>query len=165
MICYQDTNDPIKCNFCNSSEDCEHLLALYDETFNSIEGGILIESDTIEILLSNFFIDLIKLKGFSSPLKLLKNDLIADIWNEIVISKDCYLVDGDFDESEFYLPNHYRYMFDKLEEIIYPEYAEFEGGPGQSSLYKVFYTDKSSDVIAKLEQLIAVEIHTIRIAL
>ncbi len=40
------------------------------------------------------------------------------------------------DESEFYFANHYRYMF-----------------------------DKSSDLVTKLEQLIASEIDTLRIAL
>jgi hypothetical protein len=158
MICYQDTNVPVKCPFCNSSDQCEHLLAIYDVTFDSIEGGVLIENDTIEDLLSKFFIDIIKTKGFSFNINVLKNELISDIWEELVISKEYYLIDGKFDETEFYLPSHFKYLFDKLDEIIYPEYGEYEGGPGQSSFYKIYYTDNAVDIIGQLNQLIENEI-------
>ncbi len=77
MICYEDTEDPIECNYCKSTDHCEHLLAIYDETFDSIEGGILAEDDSIKQILSSFFVDLIKLKGFVSPLKILN----YCVWN------------------------------------------------------------------------------------
>ena len=158
MICYEDTEDPIECSYCKSTEECEHQLAIYDETFDSIEGGLMADNDSIKLILSSFFVDLIKLKGFVSPLKMIKNNLLVDLWDEIVWSKECFLVDGNFDETAFDLPSHYKYMFDKLEEIVSPEYGEFEGGPGQSSSYKVYYTDNPSESIKNLEQLVSSEI-------
>ncbi len=162
MICYEDTEDPIVCSYCKSTEECEHQLAIYDETFDSIEGGILADNDSIKLILTSFFVDLIKLKGFVSPLKMLKNDLIVDLWDEIVWSKEWYFVDGNFDETAFDLPSHNKYMFDKLEEIVSPEYGEFEGGPGQSSSYKVYYTDNPSESIKNLEQIVSSEIDKLR---
>jgi hypothetical protein len=162
MICYEDTEDPIECSYCKSTEECEHQLAIYDETFDSIEGGIMADNDSIELILTSFFVDLIKLKGFVSPLKLLKNKLLVDLWDEIVWSKEWYLVDGNFDETAFDLPSHNKYMFDKLEEIVSPEYGEFEGGPGQSSSYNVYYTDNPTEAIHKLEQLVSSEIAILR---
>lgn len=159
MIYYINTEDQIECIYCKSVDSCEHLFAVYDETFDALEGGFLYNDNRVEEILRYFFISVINSYGLFNNLKFLKCNEVNDIWNEILEYSDYYMDENTFIESDFSLPSINRYMFQKLDDINLPEYGEFEGGPGQSSAYNVYYSDKPQQLADTLINSIKTELN------
>lgn len=165
MVNYPYSEDAVQCPYCNSEDSCEHLFASYDKTFNSLEGGFLYDNDAIKEVLSTFFVSIIEKYG------LIDSDHFSDypelgfIWDEIIENEDDYCNEDKFDKDYFYLLNFNSYLLEKLDVILMPEFGEFEGGPGQSSEYHIYYTDKPQEVLLELCKSITAELENITLAI
>ena len=87
------------------------------------------------------------------------------IWDEIIENEDDYCNEDKFDKDYFYLPDYNSYLLEKLDVILMPEFGEFEGGPGQSSEYLIYYTDKPQEVLHELCKSIKAELKNITLAI
>jgi hypothetical protein len=143
MVTYQDSEIPITCPFCDSENVCNHLLALFNVTDNLVEGGYLMEKLVLENELKKYFLLQIEKMGSPDPSISFKNDEIKSIWEELLYQEGCHY-NEETNEWELDLPNINLFVFECLENLIIPEIGEFEGGPGGSSYYKIFYTDDIS---------------------
>jgi hypothetical protein len=130
------------CPYCEKY-DCNHLLAHYDETFNELQGGYFDKVNEHDKKMVGFFNEYLNEFDFTDSLKGINNSELGYVWDDIYADR----MSVDFnEETETYdvdsiCPNSNRFIFTLLEDICYPEYTEFEGGPGQSSSYKVFYSE------------------------
>jgi hypothetical protein len=138
MITYRESEEPITCPYCESEENCDHLFALYDETFDSIDGGYIYDRPEFDHLLSEFILAQLA-KNDPKSLKIdFEYTPLRDLWEEIIEEERC-VFDEETKQWELDLPNLNRLILDLLDDLIYPEYGEFEGGPGQSSAYRIYY--------------------------
>lgn len=154
MICYTDTNDPVLCPYCKSEDACEHLFILYDHTFETIEGGWFIDNDLIETLIFDFFKNVIESYGLNPNISFRNSSDLNYIWNDVVDNKDCYFINDIFEKEDFFLPNTNMYVFQILDEIEIPEIGEFEGGPGQSSTFYLYYVENCNVTLNELTKAV-----------
>ena len=159
MINYEDTEDQIKCPYCKSVDSCEHLFAVYDVTFDTNEGGFLYNDDRVEEVLRHFFISVINSYGLSDDFEFPEYSELNDIWADIIADGSAYMDDNIFYENNFFLPSINRYLFQKLNELESPENGEFEGGPGQSSAYDVYYSDNPQKLADDLVNSISADLN------
>jgi hypothetical protein len=150
MINYIDTDDPVECPYCSSIEDCEHLFLLYDRTFNSMDAGFFHGNKLVDEILHRYFVNFIMMNGFKSRNPFVQSPELSALWVEILENKESYIQNGIFIEDDFYLPDTNDYIIGKLDEIIVPDMGEFEGGPGQSSSYYLYYTDDAQSTLQEL---------------
>ncbi|MFC5191885.1 hypothetical protein ACFPIK_08905 [Algoriphagus aquatilis] len=149
MITNPDTEEPIACPYCESEENCEHLFALYDVTFDSLDGGYIFDKIDLEELLTEFFISQINKCGYpANPLEF-ENETLQALWEEILYEDRCNF-NAEKNEWEIDIPNYNLLLFEVLDDLIYPEYGEFEGGPGQTSSYRIYYTENPEEDLNSL---------------
>jgi hypothetical protein len=158
VITYENSEEPVKCPYCNSTGLCEHLFALYDVTFNSLEGGYLLDKKGIDNILYEYFNEYIKSNGLPKKLKTVNSNL-KEIWSEILQNKSEIRFNEISNQYEFDLPGSNSFIFEILDEMEVPEFGQFEGGPGQSSTYKVYYSDDPQLTYQKLKDKI---LHTLQ---
>jgi hypothetical protein len=149
MITYQDSDIPITCPFCDSENVCAHLFALYNITFDALEGGFLYDKIEIEEKLKKYFLSKIKNNGGTDTSLNFENKEINIIWEELVYQEGYQYIE-ETKEWEIDLPNINSFVFECLEDLIIPEIGEFEGGPGGSSLFKIYFTENIDELFSAL---------------
>jgi hypothetical protein len=149
MITYQDSELPITCPFCDSENVCAHLFALYNITFDTLEGGFLYDKIEIEEKLKKYFLAKIKNNGGLDTSSTFENKEINTIWEELLYQEGCQYIE-ETKEWEIDLPNINSFVFECLENLIIPEIGEFEGGPGASSLFKIYFTENTAELYSAL---------------
>jgi hypothetical protein len=142
----------MKCPYCGSTEDCDHLFAVYDIGFNEIEAGILYDNSAIHDIILEFFIDIIIKYGWDLDSAKIRNLYIKSYWLELVKENAHLDIRNKSElESELYFDNN-SIQFDYAERFIKPiEHIHEDGGIGTNSTYKIYY---SKDVLADYEKLI-----------
>jgi hypothetical protein len=145
-------DDKILCPYCSSDGDCQHLLAYYDSTFRELNGGYIYGKRDHEDLINDFFNAYVKQYGFTENLIGIDDNYLEDIWVDVVAQQEY----AEFDEmSKTYdasgiISGSHVYLINILDEICEPEYYDFEGGPGQSSLYKINYSENPEKTFKEL---------------
>lgn len=140
MITHQESSVPIICPHCESTDSCEHLFALYDITFNTIEGGYFYGKNEAEFLIEEFYSDLIQTNGFSATIPALKDYTLREFWDDLLSIKEDLLFNETDNKWNIYIENINSLIFEVLDDVEIPEYGEFEGGSGQSSAFKIYYS-------------------------
>jgi hypothetical protein len=103
-----------RCPYCDSTDDCEHLLLYVDTTFRTAEGGLLM---------------------YAFDERWAK---IADEGNE----------DPDFNERAAF-----RDLLEEVDSLAsFSAEQDFEGGPGRSSAYELFYAKTGELAKAALQR-------------
>lgn len=107
---FEDEDSTQRCPYCSSSNDCEHLLLLVDQTFRTAEGGALMR---------------------------VFDERLSDL---------CEKGGDDFDERQ-----PFEGLLEEVDSISgYSADFDFEGGPGRSSYYSIYYVKSASKVDAVL---------------
>ncbi len=133
-----------KCPFCNSEEDCDHLLAILDRSFIECNGGYALEPlDNLYQYLESIFKGLIE-----SDQPLVKAEGVESLKNLFFLTKQQYEESGEIDLDGFT-------YYDLIEELflshgaILIDYAEDFGRPGFDSVIKTYYAENPQRVFSQ----------------
>ena len=130
-----------KCPFCNSEEECEHLLAILDRTFIECNGGYALGPlDELYQYLESTFKNLIE-----SDQPLPTGERVESLENLFYSTKQLYEENGEINLDGFA-------YYDMLEDLFIKhgakliDYAEDFGRPGFDSLVKTYYAENPESV-------------------
>ncbi len=115
-----------------------------------MDAGFFHGNKLVDEILHGYFVNFIMLNGFKSRNPFLQSIELSALWEEIQENKESYIQHGIFIKDDFYLPDTNDYIIGKLDEIIPPEMGEFEGGPGQSSSYCLYYSEDPQSTLQEL---------------
>ncbi len=103
-----------------------------------MDGGYIYGRSEFDNLLSEFILDQLA-KNDPASLELdFEYAPLQVLWEEIIEEERCVFVE-ETKQWELDLPNLNSLILELLDDLIEPEYGEFEGGPGQSSAYRIYY--------------------------
>lgn len=147
----EDTGEDVECPYCGSDGDCPHLLAVIDRTFLTCNGGYAFErfGEFRTMLEEAFRKHLRTAIGASHEWK---QYYLQELWNSA--SKQ-YTVGSD----DVYLDKDV--LFDLIIELLgdaggdeYPGSIEDDGGPGYSSVIKLFHAEDPKVVFGRALSLL-----------
>ena len=148
----EETGEEPSCMFCDGTEECSHLLADIDHTFNDCAGGTLYVhiGDLREILLMRVR-SLLECKIKSKPRGDLIDKEIYRLIKEAVEGFDPeYPEEVSVDEYEFLELLVELFIAAGADE--HPGHMVEEGGPGQSSRLTLLYAENPDEVIKAVKE-------------
>jgi hypothetical protein len=147
----EETGQESTCMFCNSSDDCPHLVAVIDRTFAECNGGELYKAiAAIRELLSETLLGMIE-KAEDPDGNRVDYELAA-IFREAIENCDPAHPDDIYIDEGMFLEWLVSELIDAGAEEP-PGYIVEEGGPGQSSALTLLYAENPKHVIHKVERV------------
>jgi hypothetical protein len=132
----ENTGDEIICPFCNSSDDCRHLLALIDQTFSECSGGYLCDRyHEFRELINTAFVRLLR-KGGSKQ----RRRRADDLYELLRFARAAYSPgDEDVALDEYVLTRLIIELLAAAGGVRYPGPIESDGAPGYCSAWALFH--------------------------
>ena len=146
----EESGQEPSCMFCDSKDDCPHLVAAIDRTFAQCNGGALYDAlgNLREVLSDKFLATLRAGKVFDSGTL---DDEIAAIAQEARVNYDLEYPDDVYIDEYMFLAWLTEVLIDAGAEEP-PGYIVEEGGPGQSSALTLLYASDPKVVIEAAEK-------------
>lgn len=140
----EDTGEEVKCIICGKGYECEHLLALFDQTFGDCKQGYACDhlNEFEGVITSQFIKALSEGKGNDHDWG---DDGINEIWSDSILN--CDLENSDLDFERGLLFRLIIEMFEQCGGNEYPGLIDDGGGPGNSSSVKLFFADNPKEVL------------------
>ncbi len=144
----EETGQEPSCIFCDSRDDCPHLVAVIDRTFSACNGGALYDSigELRELLADRISATLANLQTFGED----GFDYeLASIFRGAVENYDPGQPDDVYVDEQMFLAWLIEALLNAGADEP-PGYIVEEGGPGQSSALTLLYAPNPSAVISKV---------------
>lgn len=141
----EDSNEKIKCMFCGSTDDCEHLLAILDRSFNECCGGYLLNYYyQFQYIVEKAFSDIEKNCPNLKPSW--DNYFISELWNKKM--HDMPLSNYPVSVDEYILSRLIKELLTECGgyEYMGPIAGENEDIPGFSSALTIIYAENPKSV-------------------
>jgi hypothetical protein len=141
----EDTGDAVECPFCGSEDDCPHLLAVLDRSFNECNGGYAYSRfhEFAERITETFEREL---KAGRKARKPEEDGLVAELWEYAV---EAYPESKEVELDDDVLFNLVAELFDDAGGEEYPGSIIVEGGPGYTSALTVFHAEDPARVFER----------------
>ena len=136
MLRDEDTGREILCPFCGSPDDCDHLLALIDQTFSECDGGYAFERyHEFRTRIEAAFIRSLREGGHKQRSR--RKDELSELWQ---YARTAYSPGYEDVELDQYVLT--RLIIELLEAaggVRYSGPIDSGGGPGYSSALALFH--------------------------
>jgi hypothetical protein len=161
----EDSGEIIRCPYCESDGDCEHLLAVIDHSFLECSGGYAFDRlDDLHEMIERAFLKYLRQSDVGKQPQQLNvtwsNEFLEELW---AYAEEKYPSEDDKDSVEIDGDVFFRLITDLLQEAGGDEYfgsIDDDGGPGFSSEITLFHAREPAAVFDNAMALLSQRLET-----
>lgn len=149
----EETGEVVACPFCDEEGDCEHLVAVFDMSFLSLDGGALFDRiDDLAVKVGAAAVQ--RLRNRPGSVKKITHPNLEELFLEVEDELRHEPPDSDPDVEAGL--GHLIYLCNEILadlDVEQPSSSVYEGdAPGYSSAMEIYWSARPSEVLDQLER-------------